>query len=156
MRSWCLRSAHASSLRRARSPALEFLVAADALSVDEHLRHRLRSGNGAERFQADVVRQRNLHELDVALVEQSPRLRAVLTPVAREDRDLVRLASFRVDVREHRRGVRYLERIPGLVGLDEHLLDDAVAHEHRVAPRALAEAEIALVHELTHAGGEFA
>jgi hypothetical protein len=38
--------------------------------------------------------------------------------------------------------------------LEEHLLYLLVAHEHRVAPRALAEVEVALVDEQAHRLGE--
>jgi len=48
---------------------------------------------------------------------------------------------------EHRVGIGHRERIAGLLRLEEHRLDPAIAHEHRVAPRALAEVEVALVDE---------
>ncbi len=58
------------------------------------------------------------------------------------------------EVLQHGVGVGHLERVAFLVGFDEHLLDHTVAHEHRVAPRAVAEVQVALVDEHAHLAGE--
>jgi hypothetical protein len=67
-----------------------------------------------------------------------------------DHRGLRRLLSGR-EVGEHRVRVGHLERVALFLRLDEHLLDDAVLHEHRIAPRALAEAQVRLVDEHSHA-----
>src|SRR5947208_3185535 len=59
----CWSVAPGRALRRLAQPGVELLAAADEASIDEHLRHRLRMGDRAERLGADGMRQRDLREV---------------------------------------------------------------------------------------------
>ncbi|MNX99780.1 hypothetical protein D3C86_1322470 [compost metagenome] len=73
----------------------------------------------------------------------------------REHHDLVGALRVRGDVVQHRVGVRDLERVARLFRLDKHLGHHAVLDQHRIAPAALAKAQVGLVHQHAHAVGEF-
>jgi hypothetical protein len=53
-------------------------------------------------------------------------------------------------VLQHGVGVGDVEGVAGALLLDEHLLDDPVVDQHRVAPGAGAEAQLVLVHQHPH------
>ena len=74
--------------------------------------------------------------------------------LARENGHELGLAGVGVDVGEHGVGIGDLEGVALDLGLDEHLLDDPVAYQHRVAPRTLAEAQVFLVDQHAHAVAE--
>src|SRR5207249_9553285 len=121
-------------------PALQFFQAADVLAIDEHLRHGAAAGNRADHARAVAVVEPHLAVLVAEVLQQLLRLGAVTAAFAREDRHLVGLLRPGIDVPKHGVGVGDFEGIPGLLRLYEHLLDDAVLHQHRIAPRAPAEA----------------
>ena len=75
---------------RPPAPALEGLVAADALAVHEHLRHGLLAADGADEAAAVGVRQGDLDVVVAEGREQRLRPRAELAALAGEDGDLVR------------------------------------------------------------------
>src|SRR6516165_3090538 len=123
-------------------PAFERLEPADPFTVDEYLRNRRFARDRTDNPAPLRVRQRHFGVIVAELAQKRFRLRAEAAAFARENRDLVGLRCSRVHVIEHRVGIGYLERVAGLLGLDEHPSDDAVPHEHRVAPRALAETQV--------------
>ena len=124
------------------------------LTVDEDLRGRTLAAHRADHASTHVVVERDLDRVVAPGVEQSLRFDAERATRLGEHHDLIRCLGGRVDVAEHRVRVRDFKRIAIFLGFDEHLLHDAVAHEHRVAPAALAESNVGLVHEHAHAGAE--
>src|SRR5258706_13339720 len=110
-------------LRGFLRPFFKLLQAADVLAVDEDLRHRAATRDGADDARAVAVVEAHLGERVAQLLEERLRPRAVAAALAREDRHLVRLLRLGIDVVQHRVGVPDLERIAGLLRLAEHLLD---------------------------------
>src|SRR5258706_1074849 len=143
-------------LRGFLRPFFELLETADVLAVHKHLRHGAAAGDGADDARAVAVVEAHLRVRVAELFEERLRPRAVAAALAREDRHLVRSIRLGIDVVQHRVGIRHLERSSRLFRLDEHLLDHAVLDEHRVVPRALAEAELGLVDQHAHLLGELA
>jgi hypothetical protein len=93
---------------------------------------------------------------DVAVLQQALGLDAVGAAFAGEHHHFQRLFGVGRDVAQHGVGIGDLEGIARLVRLDEHLHHLAVLHQHGVAPGALAETEVVLVHQHAHAFGELA
>ncbi len=98
--------------------------------------------------------ERDLVVTDAELSQQGLGLGAELAADAGQDGNLVRLLGVRVNEIQQGVGIGHLERVAGLVRLDELLHDHAILDQHRVAPGALAEAEVALVDQQAHAFGE--
>src|SRR4029079_2554316 len=137
-------------------PPLQVFQAADVLAVNEDLRNGAAAGDRADDTRAVAVVEFHFRVSIAELLEERFRLGAEAAAVARQDGDLVRLLRLGIDVVEHGVRVRHLERVTSLLWLDEHLLDHAVLNQHRIAPRALAEAEVGLVDEHAHLLGELA
>src|SRR5712692_9657687 len=104
-------------------PVLQLLQAAHVLAVDEHLRHRAAPGDRADDARAVAVVESHLCALVAQLLQQRLGPRAVAAALARQDRHLVGLLRPWIEIGEQGVGVGHFERVAGLLGLDEHLLD---------------------------------
>src|SRR5258708_29748589 len=115
-------------------PLLQILQAADMLAVDEDLRHRPARGNSADHARADPMVERHLGVVIAEVLQQHLALRAIIAAFARENRHLIWLLRLGIYVVQHGLCVRHLIGVAGLFRLDEHLLDRAVVHQHRIPP----------------------
>src|SRR5580765_366114 len=110
------------------SPFLQLFEAADVPAVDEHLRHGAAPGDRANDPRTVAVIELHFRVRVPEALQQGLRLGAEPAPLARENGHLVGLLRPGIDVVQHRVGVGHFERIAGLLGLDEHLLDHPVSH----------------------------
>ncbi len=89
-----------------------------------------------------------------ALLQHLLRLGAERAAGAGDDADRGRCLSIRIDVAQHGIGIGDLEGVALDLRLDKLLLYHPVLDQHRVAPRALAEAKVRLVDQHAHPLGE--
>jgi hypothetical protein len=109
------------------------------------------AGDGAQHAGRDLLVLRDVGEDDTVRLQHGLGAGAERAARLGEHHDRLARRGVRVDEAQHGVGIRHFERIALLVRLDEDLVDDAVLDQHRIAPGALAEAEVALVDQQAHA-----
>src|SRR5210317_759937 len=109
-------------------PGFKIIRSTDQLTIDEHLRIRRLRRYSAQSPVGVVAVQNKLLELDVGITQQALGADTERAAFTGEHGDIERKLTCRIEVLEHRVRIRHLERITGLFGLNEHLLDDAVAN----------------------------
>ena len=134
----------------------QFFAAADQLAADEYLRYGSFAGDGAYGSSGGVFAQYDFFVRQALVLQQLFGFRAERAARFGEHGD--RLLGFprRIDVFQHGVCIGNFKRIAVFNRLDEHFFDFAVFHQHRVAPRAIAKAQLVFRNQHAHAFGEFA